>query len=260
MFSKHMYWSLFCLLVFESSSQGYSQEVPVIGPTPYLSKADSPFPVNGSNPNFYLEDFEDGELNTLGISQPSVPPGVIDPPWLATIDGPGRNTSSVDADDGIIDGSGRGGHAMHVGWGYTQLSDPPTTVLMATFEFDKQKLGFLPTAFGLVWTDGPADSTLLFRITDELGEVFPTVSVGGLGNGVRDGDSTDDEFVGVVFPAGIASVEIEARYSGALLPDAGYIEIDHVQYGLLPVPEPATWMLLAFGGALLTFFALVRRF
>lgn len=29
-----------------------------LGPTSYLSAADSPFPVDGSNPNFYLEDFE----------------------------------------------------------------------------------------------------------------------------------------------------------------------------------------------------------
>jgi hypothetical protein len=39
---------------------------PLIGPTPYLSEADSPFFPFG--PNFFLEDFEDGSLNTPGVT------------------------------------------------------------------------------------------------------------------------------------------------------------------------------------------------
>ncbi len=42
-----------------------------LGPTPYLSAADSPFAEYLDGPDFYLEDFEDGELNTLGIFHPA---------------------------------------------------------------------------------------------------------------------------------------------------------------------------------------------
>lgn len=35
-----------------------------LGPIPYLSRADSPFDL--TIPDFYLEDFEDGQLNTPG--------------------------------------------------------------------------------------------------------------------------------------------------------------------------------------------------
>ena len=48
-------------------------EVIVIGPRPYLSAADSPFDMSGLGTTFFLEDFEDGELNTLGIFQPGLP-------------------------------------------------------------------------------------------------------------------------------------------------------------------------------------------
>ena len=60
-----------------------------IGPLPYLSQADSPFDL--SAPGAYLEDFEDGLLNTPGVAAS-----------VGSVMGPSSNTDSVDGDDGSI--------------------------------------------------------------------------------------------------------------------------------------------------------------
>jgi hypothetical protein len=64
------------------------------GPTPYLQSADSPF--NGvAFSYFHLETFEDGLFNTPGVTASS---GVVNPPNVFV--------DSVDADDGVVNGSG----------------------------------------------------------------------------------------------------------------------------------------------------------
>jgi hypothetical protein len=85
-----------------------------IGPTPYRSTADSPFPIS-INPNFFVETFEDGLLNTRGIVQknPFPLPGTG---GLAFVRLPGQNTDSVDGDDGLVDGLGLGGDLTHDSW------------------------------------------------------------------------------------------------------------------------------------------------
>src|SRR5262245_24436385 len=103
------------------------------GPTPYLSAANSPF-AGGNFTYFYLENFEDGSLNTPGVTASGT--------W--SVFGPGQVTDSVDADDGVIDGSGTGGHSY--------LSNFQNTSL--TFTFNAGALGgHLPTDAGIVWTD-----------------------------------------------------------------------------------------------------------
>ena len=101
------------------------------GPTPYLRASDSPF-AGGSFSYFHLEDFEDGAMNTPGLSANA---GIV----LA----PGINTDSVDGDDGVVDGFGQNGHS----W----FSNASTTSF--TFTFNAAILGSLPTHAGLVWTD-----------------------------------------------------------------------------------------------------------
>src|SRR5258708_4956916 len=71
------------------------------GPTPYLSSADIPAGLYTSGAPTVLENFEDGNLDPSIIASGGrvVPPGsegLID---------------SVDADDGVIDGSGLNGHS-----------------------------------------------------------------------------------------------------------------------------------------------------
>ncbi len=217
-----------------------------LGPTPYLSTADSPFPVDGSNPNFYLEDFEDGELNTPGIYQPLH--YLFGTAFHGEVMGPSEFTSSVDADDGVIDGSGSAGHSFRSRALFVAPDIPQLNQVSIRFEFDTAALGYVPSVFGFVWTDGPPGISvgdglaLHFLIYDINGMrsdllIRPTVSA------ERNGRAFNDIFLGAIVDAGIAQVNIFANYRGESGP-MPYIQIDHVQYGLLPVPEPGTFLQL----------------
>ena len=199
------------------------------GPTPYLSSLDSPF-TGGTFSYFHLEDFEDGLLNTPGAS-------LLTTGW--TILGPGQFTDSVDGDDGI-DGSGTGGHSL--------FSNLATTSF--TFEFDAATLGGLPTVAGVVWTDVAAVLTGTFGVGEVRFEAFDAAlnSLGAvgpftLGDGVFDGTTAEDRFLGVTYAGGIRRIVISTANSTDW-------EVDHLQYGRAAtsaVPEPATLALLATG-------------
>lgn len=215
-----------------------------LGPTPYLSEADSPFPVDGSNPNFYLEDFEDGQLNTPGILQPLNP--AFGTAFWGHVMGPGEATSSVDADDSVIDGSGTGGHSFQSGSFIVSPDIPQRNQASIEFNFNSNVLGFVPNAFGFVWTDGPPGIAignglaLNFLIYDTTG-ARSAVQIRPMVPADRHGQTVNDLFLGVIANAGIESIDIFAVYRG----EAGampYIQIDHVQYGRLPVPEPGSML------------------
>ncbi len=106
-----------------------------LGPTPYLSSADSPFAGQVGAPDFYLEDFEDGELNTRGI---------ISPARERDIMGPSTETDSVDADTGAIDGSGNGGFSLTEKSFVVLPTIPGTYVYSFRFQFDAAELGGCP--------------------------------------------------------------------------------------------------------------------
>ena len=175
------------------------------GPTPYLSAADIP-------PGFYaggpsaLENFEDGVLN-FGITATAG----------SFAYGPNSTTDSVDADDGVIDGSGNAGRTW-VG---------PYDGLTFTFT------GPLPTAAGLVWTDGGG-----LVVFEAFGPGM--VSLGTRSfitpSGVYTGETAEDRFLGVQNTDGILALKIRDG-------DCCQIEADHVQFGIArtasPVPEPA---------------------
>lgn len=194
----------------------------LLGPTPYLSSADSPF-TGGSFSYFHLENFEDGALNTPGVSANA---GIV----LA----PSINTDSVDGDDGAIDGSGQGGHS----W----FSNASTTSFQ--FTFNAALLGALPTHVGIVWTDigqsvtgGLGTGAVTFEAFDEnglsLGIVGPTV----LGDGSVGGGTAEDRFFGATNASGISSITISVNSADW--------EVDHLQYGLAAdsIPEPSTVVL-----------------
>lgn len=179
--------------------------------TSYLSSADIPAGFYASGSPTLLENFEDGVLDgTLAASN-----GIV----IAS----SRNTDSVDADDGSIDGNGNDGRS----W----FGDAPITFTFAG-------TGALPTAFGLVWTDGTAGDWTLSAIAADntlLGSITRTV-----GDGSIRGTTAEDRFFGVQFAGGIKSITISS---------AGAVELDHVQYGSMAavpnpnpgtVPEPAT--------------------
>ncbi|REK09848.1 MAG: PEP-CTERM sorting domain-containing protein [Planctomycetota bacterium] len=188
------------------------------GPTPYLSEADNPFlSLPGT---FYLETFEDGLLNTPGLS--AINGSVREPSGL---------TDSVDGDDGVIDGSGNAGHNYFVRPGSTGV----------TFVFSPDPFGKLPNYAGLVATDGygqngaPANTVEFYGPGDEL--------LGTLSNPYQDFnvDTTDDDrFMGIYHSEGVSKMRIFNLGTGSTT-----MESDHITYG---VPEPSSLALLASGG------------
>jgi ELWxxDGT repeat protein len=189
------------------------------GPSPYLSAADSPFDFSQLGTNFWLEDFEDGQLNTPGVSASFGAPR-----------NPSSLTDSVDVDDGMIDGDGHLGHSFLV------RPEAPGV----TFTFDRQALGGLPSYVGLVVTGGdPA-------YPDNNVDFF---DAGGNPIGTRtdsfpkpiSGVTSDDRFVGMFHAGGISAV----RVSGPLGIGNSAFELDHLQYGVVvqPVGAMELWRL-----------------
>src|SRR6185369_13473933 len=117
-------------LVFAHTASAGTVAATFVGPIPYLSAADNPF--TAGSPGLCIETFEDGTLDPEGVTGNGAP---VDPSGI---------TDSVDGDDGVIDGSGTGGHSYFSGNGSGGI----------TFTFDPQRTGGLPTEAGMVWTDG----------------------------------------------------------------------------------------------------------
>ena len=148
----------------------------LVAPSPYHSFNDSLF--NGrSFSYFHLEDFEDHLLNTPGVSASGG--GVT-----SAVFGPTLH-DSVDGDDGLIDGSGLDGDSYFSASGSTGIS----------FAFDSVVLGSLPTAVGIVWTDGNDD--ILFEAFDSsdvsLGKIGPIA----FSDGSFDGGTAEDRLFGI---------------------------------------------------------------
>jgi len=206
-----------------------------LGPTPYLSFSDSFF--SSSNFNyFYLEDFEDGALNTPGVSANK---GVVgfNSPYV----------DSVDGDDGSINGSGNLGHS------WALMNDVTNSV---TFTFDKTVVGSLPTHVGIVWTDVGAwpnanygNVTLSPFDVNGIGMGSITAYVG---DGSSFGETAEDRFFGIVDMGGISRITLSMEYGVSW-------ELDHLQYGAAPVPVPATILLFGTGLAGLAVTRLRRR-
>jgi hypothetical protein len=208
-----------------------SSAATLFGPTPYLSEADSPFDL--SQPSFWLEDFEDGLLNTPGVTHIN-----------GAVRGPSGLTDSVDGDTGAIDGNGNDAHSFLVRPGS----------LGVTFLFDAQALSGLPMYVGIVSTDGhgldgnPANTVEFF---DENG-----LSIATLDDPIQNQDvntTDDDRFLGIFHSGGISKIRVSNLGTG----NRG-LEVDHLQYGA-PVPEPSTLVLLSMGTLALLAYAWRRR-
>ena len=181
-------------------SDDFPTDAVLLDPTPYLSFADSPFNAQTFD-YFYLKNFEDGVLNTLGVT---INQGFLSNSFAA---------DSVDADDGIIDGSGLNGKSL---W-------HPDSI---TFSFDSGILGKLPTHVGIVFTDDTPGGLITFEAFDKNGISLGTKSA-NLGDNSFYGTTGEDRFFGVIYPEGISKILINDNNS------PNNLEVDHLQYGFL---------------------------
>ena len=177
------------------------------GPTSYLSFRDSPF--SGTKFGyFHLEDFEDGLLNTPGVTASSG--------W-SVISG-NNEVDSVDADDGVIDGKGNTGKSFFSNFVSNRL----------TFTFNAATPGGnLPTHAGIVWTDVKPSASrrqVEFSALDRSGTSLGSNGPFELGDDVINGTTAEDRFFGVYNPSGISSITIS-------MPGSNNWEVDHLQYG-----------------------------
>jgi hypothetical protein len=201
-----VFTAVFGALLLLASSRAFAGGSPTfLGPTPYLSKADSPFVADINAAHVYLEDFECGVLRVPGVTPSD---GSVIPPGFAGL------IDSVDADDGAIDGSGLNGHSFFTGSGATGI----------TFTFSQAALGAFPTEVGIVWTDGGGTAT--FEAFDSLGASLGVIGPVAIGDASNAGETAEDRFFGVTFPGGISAIKISNT--------AGGLEVDHLQYGLYP--------------------------
>lgn len=167
---------------------------------PYV--CESPFEGVAFADYFYLDDFEDAELSTPGVTAPNT---------ISSFTGFGAGVvDSVDCDDGAVDGTCLECDALF-GNGTIDLT------------FDVEVLGALPTHVGLVWTDGGAGASVTITGYDDEATVIYTETVDGLGDASVAGTVEEDRFFGIVHAAGIARVVI--------VNSTGGVEIDHLQYG-----------------------------
>ncbi len=196
------------------------------GPTAYTQVGDSPFLSDYpgypgvTDPYFryfYVEDFEDGALNTPGVSIVSSPPPLVL--------GPASLTDSVDGDDGALDGNGNGGHSLY---------SNGNKVLR--FVFDAAVLGKLPSHAGIVLTDiGYVDGgaigggNVIFRAFGAGNQLLKTIISNNLGDSSAYGGTDEDRFFGARYYPGISAIEIEVANSADW-------EVDHLQYGYVPTP------------------------
>ncbi len=183
-------------------------------PTPWMESASaqtftSPLPYTNSawsqyfstltvNKQYYLEDFEDGLINTPGLSIPD-----------AILNGPGANTDSVDIDDYTLNNSGTGGVSIR----------PAGSTLTLQFN-PAAPLGGYPTKVAFVWTDGAPNSTITVIATNAQ-NISVAQQYSGLGDNAFSGATAEDRFIGVQWPAGIQQLQIVSN---------SLMEIDHVQY------------------------------
>jgi uncharacterized repeat protein (TIGR01451 family) len=171
------------------------------GDTAYVSRTNSPFFTGILAGTVTLEAFERGAFNIAGVTASA---GVTRPA--------GANTDSVDADDGLVDGSGTGGQSYFV-----------AATNEVTFTFDAAVLGRLPTKAGIVLTDGDHEGAGI----EAFGTNGASLGVIGpfeIGDTLSTGETAEDRFLGVEFAGGISALRV-------FYPAAGF-EVDHLQFDI----------------------------
>jgi hypothetical protein len=172
------------------------------GPVAYRQPSDTLFGCVAFT-EFHLEDFEDGELDTPGLSASG---GFVTSQAFPVA------RDSVDIDDGDL-------NCLSTNAAGTVQGDSWYTVVTTTFDFDSAALSGLPTHAGLVLTDATFAPAVVTAF-DELGQAFASLVYDFPDPG--DGSCVDDWFFGFFSASGISRLEVSVS-------DA--IEVDHIQYG-----------------------------
>ena len=216
---------------------------------PYFQTSDSPFFERIQAGQGFLEDFEDHELNTPNIVSWDAPrPGALQigrtHRFATGSDVPVNEltTWSVDEDDGL------NGDFIGAGDTWTTLSASNGQVLgRIEFRFEQDDLGRYPIWVGFVITEAlnPFDEVEYTTFTlgsdsdsdmdfDPLSWIPPLNSFPG--------DTRTHRFFGTEVDDGITRLIVNnAR------------QIDHLQYGYAPIPEPSVIGLLTLALARLAF-------
>lgn len=189
-------------------------ETELFGPTAYLSFADSPFR-DLEFSEFVLEDFEDQSLDIPGLTAINNSPGGS----ALAPSGPAELTDSVDGDDGAIDGDGTGG------WEFLPSGNDGGESEGHTYLLNPGELGYVPTHFGLVWTDGSTSASTEFLAYDFNDQLIGQLGPFQLGDGDFFGGTAEDRFFGVAHAEGIGRVVIRTP-SGI-----NSLTVDHLQVG-----------------------------
>ncbi len=217
------------------------------GPSPYLSVADSPFPIS-SNPSFNLEDFEDDPGCVPGPGS-FCGGGKIDAPGVRVVYGSTGHGISVDADDGSIDGSGADGASATA---IPVFFTPQTAFYAFQIEFDANELGFYPTAVGIALTDGAGYLSGL-SVYDANGNV---ANLNTWDLNLNPATTDDDRFIGVTNPVGISGLMFGKTIFEA--EPSNVPRLDHLQYGLW-IPEPSGAVLVGSALGVISIFRVRRR-
>ena len=217
------------LLLLASGSQPVAAAT-VIGPVPYRQRSDSPFFRGIEEGTIYLEDFEDGALNTPGVS--------------------GRysgiyHEAGVDEDDGAVDGRGNN-YALH-GSGIIYVDESDASEWFLELSFTPDPRHGHPTYVGLAllgFTVYPPqfESYFLFRAYDSAGAILAPGNIRvdrvRLPANTPSLSTAGDQFIGIYSDTGISRILVSAG------------KIDHLQYGWA-IPEPGTVTLGGLAAALL---------
>lgn len=173
-------------------------------PVPYKSRADSPFTGVVFASYNHFEDWEDGLVNTPGVTPSSTQLGTS---FSGLQD-------SVDGDDGVVDGKcEKDGGTCNDGFAN------------GTFEltFDAAVLGALPTHVGIAWTDGNTGCDAVFEAYDAADMPIGTKSAAAVGDGSNSGTVDEDRYFTVVHTAGVKKIVVKSSSGG--------VEVDHLHYG-----------------------------
>jgi hypothetical protein len=182
---------------------------------------DSPFDLSGLGSTMFIEDVEDGTIDT--------PLAIVD----TIVREPGPLTDSVDADDGVVDGQGNDGHSLEATFYRTHPTFPWTHHTYFSILVVDEPV----TALGFVWTDGFRQSAVNMGIYGASGNYLGDCTYGSLMDSFNTGETAEDRFIGVISNESIRRLSFVIDSVG-LEPWSERFEFDHVHYGHQALPEP----------------------